>query len=126
MKKNNFKIISIDGLGGLFLLISFVSIILVSLLIGPLWAIKEIWNSIIVDFFALPSIDYNLAFLLWLAGLLSIIAIMRNFISIKFNDVSDLEGADIDSFLDKISQEENLSEEEKEEFENILKSKDNS
>lgn len=123
MNKKDFKVITINGLTGLLLVVFAVSFLVSILLVIPLWLITEVWNSYIVEYFGLPSINYFMAALLWVAGALSTYLVTKKFVSVSFQQIDDLQDGDINDIIDQLENCDDLSEEELEKFESIIKEK---
>lgn len=111
MNKKDFKVITINGLTGLFLFICLISLVISSLIIMPVWGLKELWNYVVAYYFGGPSIGYLNAILLYLICVLSFYAILRNFIAISFQNAENIEDPeDLNKLLDKMSEDKETKE----------------
>lgn len=119
MNKKDFKVITINGFAGLFLFVCLISFTISSLIIMPIWGLKELWNYVIASYFGGPSIGFLNAVLLYLIIVLSCYAILRNFIAISFHKDDSIDPPEeLTNLLDKMSENQDITEEDIKEIEN--------
>jgi len=125
MNKKDLKVYNVNGFGGLLILLFLVVTILAIFVAFPIWAIRETWNFAVGYYFGGPTIVLFQAFLIWLAGILTLYAILRNFISINFQSVEATSNdPELREFLDEMQDKDQISEEDVKRFEDLIKTRD--
>lgn len=121
MNNKDFRVITISGFFGFLLFGTIALVVFFSFFMLPTWGVKNLWNFYISPTFNLPQIWYLHASLLWTAIALSIYAFMRRYISFGIKTFSASSDKEIQEYIDKISEEEDLSEEEKRELDELFR-----
>ncbi len=83
----NLKILKLQGFSGLLLLFVLMIGLFGGFIAFPVWALMMGWNELVGNVFNGPVINYIQASLLWLFIALSCYLVLKNSISIKFQQV---------------------------------------
>ena len=110
-----FRVIRINGLAGLFLAITAVILVVGSITIMPIYAVKFLWNSYISTSFNIPAIRLSQASLLWFALVAAVFGYLRSKICLKFVNTDDIQDhimskTDYEKFIEQIKKEQEENE----------------
>ncbi|MDD3593993.1 MAG: hypothetical protein PHX18_05135 [Candidatus Gastranaerophilales bacterium] len=86
----NFKIIQISGIPGLLFIMFIFMCLAYGFVVFPAMGLKYLWNEFLHTGLSLPVISLFQAFLLWAAFVIMFFLILRNKVSIKFNNSDEL------------------------------------
>ena len=110
-----YKVIKLDGPLGILMALLVVGLIIGSITIMPIYAVKFLWNTFVSTNFAIPTIRLSQASLLWFAGLAVVFGYFKNRIGFQFVNMSDMPDhtiskVDYEKFIEKIKEEQEENE----------------
>ena len=110
-----YRVIKLNGPLGILMALLVVGLIIGSIAVMPIYAIKFLWNTYVSTSFAIPTIRLSQASLLWFGMLAVVFGYFRSRIGFQFVNMSDMPDhtmsqTDYEKFIEKIKKEQEENE----------------
>lgn len=104
MKKNNVRVIQINGLRGLLLTFFIISCLVAGFVAFPAFLTMNIWNLFIAKSASLPAINFAQGVLLWAIIIISGIAFNKKKFILSFSAEEELSDTQVQRIVSKVKE----------------------
>lgn len=104
MKKNNVRVIQINGLRGLMLTFFIVSCLLAGFIAFPAFLTMNIWNYLVAKSVSLPSINFSQGVLLWAIIIISAFLFNKKKFIVSFSAEQELSENQVQRIVSKVKE----------------------
>lgn len=102
MKKNNVRVIQINGLRGLFLTFFIISCLVAGFIAFPAFLTMNVWNYLAAKSSSLPAINFSQGVLLWAITVISVFILNKRKFIVSFNAEQELSENQVQKIVSKV------------------------